>query len=283
MTTKNVEHFKITATTSAHWVIPARTQEEYKQKKKFSPRPHAHSHAFRHIRTLTHMTVSTHAYLHSSHTSWEKNSSSCTTLKKKLQCKTSFYLKRVREVCVCVSKWKKECQTNGKHSKRKSQAQWKEKYRKGRGPFRQSSHCHPDKRKRERLSTKSTHVTVYLFRDLNRDRSRLLWMTVGPKGQYSAKRRSRNRHRAKRSNVEVTSIVDGRLLSCVRRVLSYTWHRERHVELLVMYDQTFGTRTLLAHVQRRRKEKKKKSKLKKGRKIIREKCDPTVQISVSMR
>ena len=51
---------------------------------------------------------------------------------------------------------------------------------------------HPDKRKRERLSTKSTHVTVYLFRDLNRDRSRLLWMTVGPKGQYSAKRRTRN-------------------------------------------------------------------------------------------
>ena len=92
-------------------------------------------------------------------------------------------------VCVCV-KMKRECQTNGKHDKRKSQAQWKENYRTGRGPFRQSSHCHPDKRKRERLSTKSTHVTVYLFRDLDRDRSRLLWMTVGPKGQYSAKRRT---------------------------------------------------------------------------------------------
>ena len=94
-------------------------------------------------------------------------------------------------------------------------------------------------------------------------------------------------NRAKRSNVEVTSIVGGRLLSCVRRVLSYTWHRERHVELLVMYDQTFGTRTLLAHAQRRRKERKKK-KIKAQRKkeekiIIREKCDPTVQISVSMR
>ena len=100
-------------------------------------------------------------------------------------------------VCVCVSKWKRECQTNGKHYKRKSQAQWKEKYRIGRGPFRQSSHCHPDKRKRQRLSTKSTHVTVYLFRDLNRDRSRLLWMTVGPKGQYSAKRRTRKDNRAK--------------------------------------------------------------------------------------
>ena len=37
------------------------------------------------------------------------------------------------------------------------------------------------------------------------------------------------------------------------RVLSYTWHRERHVELLVtyMYYQTFGTRTLLAHAQQR--------------------------------
>ena len=104
---------------------------------------------------------------------------------------------REREcVCVCQNE-KRECQTNGKHYKRKSQAQWKEKYRTGRGPFRQSSHCHPDKRKRERLSTKSTHVTVYLFRDLNRDRSRLLWMTVGPKGQYSAKRRTRNRQSSK--------------------------------------------------------------------------------------
>ena len=94
-------------------------------------------------------------------------------------------------------------------------------------------------------------------------------------------------NRAKRSNVEVTSgsIVGGRLLSCVHRVLSYTWHRERHVELLVMYDQTFGTRTLLAHAQRRRKEKKNQSSKKEGRKIIirEKKYDPTVQISVSMR
>ena len=67
--------------------------------------------------------------------------------------------------------------------------------------------------------------------------------------------------------VEVKSIVGGRLLSCVRRVLSYTWHRERHVELLVMYDQTFGTRTLLAHAQRRRKERgKKKAQRKKEEK-----------------
>ena len=41
------------------------------------------------------------------------------------------------------------------------------------------------------------NVTVYLFRDLNRDRSRLLWMTVGPKSQYSAKRRTRKRQSSK--------------------------------------------------------------------------------------
>ena len=50
-------------------------------------------------------------------------------------------------VCVCVSKWKESARRNGKHDKRKSQARWKEKYRTGRGPFRQSSHCLPDKRK----------------------------------------------------------------------------------------------------------------------------------------
>ena len=64
-------------------------------------------------------------------------------------------------VCLCV-KMKRECQTNGKDDKRKSQAAMKEKFRQGRGPFRQSSHCHPDKRKRERLSARSTHVTDYL-------------------------------------------------------------------------------------------------------------------------
>ena len=168
-------------------------------------------------------------------------------------------------VCVCVSKWKRECQTNGKHHKRKSQAQWKEKYRTGRGPFRQSSHCHPDKRKRERLSTKSTHVTVYLFRDLNRDRSRLLWMTVGPKGQYSAKRRTRKRqssktfkrwsnlHRRRPLAVLRTSGVIVHLApGASRRALGYVrsnfWHTH-----------TLGTRT--AETKR-----KKKSKLKERRK-----------------
>ena len=57
-----------------------------KQKKNFSPRLHAHSHAFRHICTLTHyMTVSTHTYLYSSHTSWKekKNPVHALRLKKK--------------------------------------------------------------------------------------------------------------------------------------------------------------------------------------------------------
>ena len=50
MTAKIVEHFKITATTSANRGIPARTQEEHKEKKNFSPRPHAHSHLDPHDR-----------------------------------------------------------------------------------------------------------------------------------------------------------------------------------------------------------------------------------------
>ena len=171
-------------------------------------------------------------------------------------------------VCVCVSKWKRECQTNGKHDKRKSQAQWKEKYRIGRGPFRQSSHCHPDKRKRERDYLLNLHMSQSTCFGT--------WIETGvdfygwqwvPRASTVQKREHVKDNRAKRSNVEVTSIigVGGRLLSCVRRVLSYTWHRERHVELLVMYDQTFGTRTLLAHAQRRRKEKEKKKKKKKSK------------------
>ena len=60
---------------------------------------------------------------------------------------------------------------------------------------------------------------------------------------------------AKRSNVEITSIVDGRLLTCVRQVLSYTLHREHHAKLL-------------AHAQQTGKEKEKEKKTK---------CEPTVQ------
>ena len=161
----------------------------------------------------------------------------------------------------------RECKTNGKHYKRKSQAQWKEKYRTGRGPFCQSSHCHPDKRKRERLSTKSTHVTVYLFRDLNRDRSRLLWMTVGPKGQYSAKRRTCKRQSSK--TFKRWSNLHRRRPLAVLRTLGVIVHLAPGASrraLGYVYYQTFGTRTLLAHAQRRRKEREKKSKLKERRK-----------------
>ena len=71
----------------------------YKIKEKVLATPaRSLTHAFWHIRTLTHMTVSTHIPLLFSHV-LEKNSSSCTTLKK-VQCKTSFYLKRVREIPV---------------------------------------------------------------------------------------------------------------------------------------------------------------------------------------
>ena len=88
MTAKNVKHFKIHATTSAHWVIPVRTQED-KQKEKILATPTRSLTCVQHMCTLTHMTVGTHAYLHSSHASWKKkkkrkkNLSSCTTLKKK--------------------------------------------------------------------------------------------------------------------------------------------------------------------------------------------------------
>ena len=188
---------------------------------------------------------------------------------------------------MCVSKWKRECQTNGKHYKRKSQAQWKEKYRTGRGPFRQSSHCHPEKRKRERLSTKSTHVAVFLFRDLNRDRSRLLWMTVGPKGQYSAKRRTRKRQLSKtfkrwsnlhrrrplavlRTSGVIVHLAPGASCRTLGYVRSNFWHTH-----------TLGTRT----AETKRKRKKIKAQRKKEEKIIirEKKCDPTVQVSVSMR
>ena len=123
-------------------------------------------------------------------------------------------------------------------------------------------------KERERLSTKSTHVTVYLFRDLNRDRSRLLWMTVGPKGQYSAKRRTRNRqssktfkrwsnlHRRRLLAVLRTSGVIVHLApGASRRALGYVrsnfWHTH-----------TLGTRT----AETKRKRRKKKSKLKDRRK-----------------
>ena len=99
-------------------------------------------------------------------------------------------------------------------------------------------------------------------------------------------------NRAKRSNVEVTSIVGGRLLSCVRRVLSYTWHRAGSVTSsswlctikLLAHAHSWHTHSRDEKKKEKRKKKKKKIKAQEGRKIIREKkCDPTVQISVSMR
>ena len=80
-------------------------------------------------------------------------------------------------VCVCVFvKIKRECRTNGKNDKQKSQAAMKRKIiEQEEALFVRSIHCHPDNRKGERLSTKSTHVTVYLF-------------------LYSAKRRTCKRH-----------------------------------------------------------------------------------------
>ena len=44
---------------------------------------------------------------------------------------------------------------------------------------------------------------------------------------------------AKRSNVEIASIDEGRLPNSVHWVLSYSWHREREVELLVTCYQFF--------------------------------------------
>ena len=103
MTAKTVEHFKITATTSANWGIPARPQEEYKQKK-----------ISRHTRMLIHTRSDTFAPW----ATWQLARTHTSTLltrvgkKKKIQfmdyawrkgknqCKTSFYLKRVREVPV---------------------------------------------------------------------------------------------------------------------------------------------------------------------------------------
>ena len=161
---------------------------------------------------------------------------------------------------------KRECQTNGKHYKRKSQAQWKKKYRTGRGPFRQSSHCHPDKKKRERGYLLNLHMSQSTCFGT--------WVETGvdfygwqwvPRASTVQKGEHAKDNQAKRSKVEVTSIAGGRLLSCVRRVFSYTWHRERHVELLVMYYQTLAhAHSWHTHSGDERKEKK--SKLKERRK-----------------
>ena len=135
---------------------------------------------------------------------------------------------------------KRECQTNGKHDKRKLQAQWKESTEQEEAHF-------------------VSWVTVILPREKARDYLPNLhmsqstcfgtWIETGvdfygwqlvPRAGAVQKGEHVKDTQAKRPNAEITSIADGRLLPCVRRVLSYTWHRERHVELLV-------TIKLLAH------------------------------------
>ena len=122
----------------------------------------------------------------------------------------------------------------------------------------------------ERPSTKSTHVTVYLFRDLNRDRSRLLWTTVGPKGRYSAKRRRCKRHSSKTLK-RWNNLHRRRPLAVLRTlgvsgtpgtgnvtVTSSSWLRT--IKL-------WHTHTLLAHAQRSDEKNEKNQSLKKeGRK-----------------
>ena len=62
----------------------------------------------------------------------------------------------------------------GDTSSKQQQAQCKENYNKSKRPVSSVDHCHPYRRKREEKQfTKPTHVAVYLFRDLDRDRSRL--------------------------------------------------------------------------------------------------------------
>ena len=86
------------------------------------------------------------------------------------------------DVCVCVSQSKKclrrmasmTSDTDDTSSKQQ-QAQCKENYNKSERPGSSVNHCHPYRRKkrRETVYAKCTHVAVYLFRDLDRDRSRL--------------------------------------------------------------------------------------------------------------
>ena len=162
-------------------------------------------------------------------------------------------------LCVSVSKWKRECQTNGKHYKRKSQAQWKESTEQEEANFVRRVTVILT-REKERVYLLNLHMSQSTcfgtWIETGASRTFYGWQWV-PRASTVQKGEHVKDNQAKRSNVEVTSIAGSRLLSWVRRVLSYTWHKERHVELLVTYYQTFGTRTLLAHAQRRRKERKK--------------------------
>ena len=63
----------------------------------------------------------------------------------------------------------------GDTSSKQQQAQRKENYNKSKRPVSSVDQCHPYRRKKreEKQFTKPTNVAVYLFRDLDRDRSRL--------------------------------------------------------------------------------------------------------------
>ena len=59
-------------------------------------------------------------------------------------------------------------------SSKQQQSQRKENYNKSKRPVSSVDHRHPTEEKREEKQlTKPTHVAVYLFRDLDRDRSKL--------------------------------------------------------------------------------------------------------------
>ena len=82
-------------------------------------------------------------------------------------------------VFVCVTM--KKCQTNGKHTATpailqvsSSKHNTKKITKRIRGPLHQSiTAILTEEKREEKQFTKPTHVAVYLFRDLDRDRSRL--------------------------------------------------------------------------------------------------------------
>ena len=84
-------------------------------------------------------------------------------------------------MCVCHNEKKgarrmaSTTSDTGDTSSKQQQAQRKENYKKSKRPVSSVDHCHPYRRKKreEKPFTKPTHVAVYLFRDLDRDRSRL--------------------------------------------------------------------------------------------------------------
>ena len=89
---------------------------------------------------------------------------------------------KLRCACVCMCHNEKKCRTNGKHDKRhrryfqvsSSKHNAKKIATRVRGPFHQSiTAILTEEKREEKQFTKPTHVAVYLFRDLDRDRSRL--------------------------------------------------------------------------------------------------------------